>query len=84
MKFNFFSIRQKFNYNNVNFGVDPPPLFGKSSHFDGFFLEGFPKNKTKLINPVANKYQPSPHQGVKISHTIVEGFREVVDPLMKQ
>ena len=33
MKFSFFSIRQKFNYDNVNFGVDPPPLLEKVQIF---------------------------------------------------
>ena len=37
MKFSFFSICKKFNYNNVNFGVDPPPFFGKSSDLDLIF-----------------------------------------------
>ena len=29
MNFGFFSICQKFNYDNVNFGVDPPPFWKK-------------------------------------------------------
>ena len=44
MKFSFFSIRQKFDYDNVNFGVNPPPLLKKVQIFL-FFLEGFPKDK---------------------------------------
>ena len=42
MRFSFFSIRQKFNYDNVNFGVDPPPLLEKVQILNFFFLEGFP------------------------------------------
>ena len=37
MKFSFFSIRQKFNYDNVNFGVDPPPLLEKVQILIFFF-----------------------------------------------
>ena len=37
MKFSFFSICKKFNYNNVNFGVDPPPFLEKVQIWIKFF-----------------------------------------------
>ena len=38
-------VCKKFNYDNVNFGVDPP-AFGKRSHFD-LFAECFPYGMNK-------------------------------------
>ena len=53
MKFSFFSTRQKFNYGNVNFGVDPlPPLLEKVQILNFFGKASLSENSALLLKRI--------------------------------